>query len=152
MAAVKDSGKEKPVKLLFEPRERPGRTILRAHRLHKSFGEKKLIEDFSLELLGGERIGIIGPNGCGKTTLLKLLVGKLEPDSGFVKEGINTGIAYFDQQRKQLDPNVTIWDSLAPGGDHVLVSSRKLHKKAFLESFLFPAAVRIVSAFPTMTP
>jgi len=141
MAAVKDSGKEKPVKLLFEPGERPGRTILKAHRLHKSFGEKKLILDFSLELLGGERIGIIGPNGCGKTTLLKLLVGRLEPDSGFVKEGINTGIAYFDQQREQLDPGVTIWDSLAPGGDHVMVSSRKLHKKAFLESFLFPAAV-----------
>ncbi|MFC1613717.1 ABC-F family ATP-binding cassette domain-containing protein [Gemmatimonadota bacterium] len=142
LASVKDTKKDKPVKLLFEPGERPGRTILKAHRLCQSYEEgRPVVEDFSLELLGGERIGIIGPNGCGKTTLLKLLVGALEPDSGYVKEGGNTTIAYFDQQREQLDPNLTIWDSVAPGGDHVLVSSRKLHKKAFLESFLFPAAV-----------
>ncbi|MBN2288446.1 MAG: ATP-binding cassette domain-containing protein [Candidatus Glassbacteria bacterium] len=142
MAAVKDTRPAKPVKLLFDPDTRHGRTILKAHRICKSYASDcPLIADYSLELLGGERIGIIGPNGCGKTTLLRMLVGELEPDSGYVREGANTVIAYFDQQRGQLDPQATVWDSVAPGGDHVLVSSRKLHKRAFLESFLFPAAV-----------
>jgi len=134
--------REKKVELLFDPENRLGRTILKAHRLVKAFDSRTLIDDFSLDLLGGERIGIIGPNGCGKTTLIRMLVGELEPDSGYVKSGVNTKIAYFDQKRAELDPQATIWDSVAPGGDHVLVSSQKLHKKAFLESFLFPAAMQ----------
>ncbi len=141
LASVKSAKRDKPVQLLFDPKKRLGHTILMAHRLHKSFGGRKFIDDFSFELLGKERIGIIGPNGCGKTTLIRMLVGELEPDSGYVKEGMNTKIAYFDQTREQLDPKATIWDSVAPGGDHVLVSSQRLHKKAFLESFLFPAAI-----------
>ncbi len=141
LASVKSAKRDKPVQLLFDPKKRLGHTILKAHRLHKSFGGRKFIDDFSFELLGKERIGIIGPNGCGKTTLIRMLVGELEPDSGYVKEGANTRIAYFDQTREQLDPKATIWDSVAPGGDHVLVSSQRLHKKAFLESFLFPAAI-----------
>ncbi len=134
--------KDKPVELLFDPQQRLGHTILKAHRVGKRYGDRPLFGDFSLELLGGERIGIIGPNGCGKTTLLRLLIGELEPDSGYIKQGVNTRLAYFDQQRAQLDPNATIWDSVVPGGDHVLVSSQKLHKKAFLASFLFPAEMQ----------
>jgi len=141
LAGVKSTKRDKPVQLLFDPEKRLGHTILKAHRLRKSFGARRIINDFSFELLGKERIGIIGPNGCGKTTLIRMLVGELEPDSGYVKEGVNTRIAYFDQTREQLDPRVTIWDSVAPGGDHVLVSGQRLHKKAFLESFLFPAAI-----------
>ena len=142
LSQVKAAKKDKPVQLLFDPEKRTGHTILKAHRLHKSFDGRPVIRDFSLELLGGERIGIIGPNGCGKTTLIRMLVGLLEPDSGYVHPGVNTRIAYFDQTREQLDPGATIWDSVAPGGDHVLVSSQRLHKKAFLESFLFPAAIQ----------
>lgn len=138
LAKVKDTKKDKPVELLFDPEKRLGRTILKAHRLHKAYDEKEVVRDFSLELLGGERIGIIGPNGCGKTTLIRMLVGEIEPDSGYVREGVNTRIAYFDQNRAQLDPKETVWDTVVPGGDHVLVSSQRLHKKAFLESFLFP--------------
>jgi len=141
LSGVKSARRDKPVQLLFDPEKRLGHTILKAHRLCKSFGAHRVIDDFSFELLGRERIGIIGPNGCGKTTLIRMLVGELEPDSGYAKEGVNTRIAYFDQTREQLDPGATIWDSVAPGGDHVLVSSQRLHKKAFLESFLFPAAV-----------
>ncbi|MFH1071574.1 MAG: ABC-F family ATP-binding cassette domain-containing protein, partial [Candidatus Glassbacteria bacterium] len=142
LARQRRAQKDKPVELHFDPQTRLGRTILTAHRLHKAFEGNEVIRDFSLELLGDERIGVIGPNGCGKTTLVRLLIGELEPDSGFVKHGINTRIAYFDQNREQLDPKATIWDSVQPGGDHVLVSSRRLHKKAFLESFLFPAEIQ----------
>ncbi len=138
LSKVQSTKKDKPVELLFDPEQRLGRTILKAHRLHKSFDSLEVVRDFSLELLGGERIGIIGPNGCGKTTLIRMLVGQCEPDSGHVHEGINTKIAYFDQNREQLDPKETVWDTVVPGGDHVLVSSQRLHKKAFLASFLFP--------------
>ncbi len=141
LSRVRGTKKDKPVELLFDPEKRLGRTILKAHRLHKSFDSREVVRDFSLELLGGERIGIIGPNGCGKTTLIRMLVGLLEPDSGHVHEGVNTRIAYFDQNREQLDPAETVWDTVVPGGDHVLVSSKRLHKKAFLESFLFPPAM-----------
>ncbi|HUU26298.1 MAG TPA: ABC-F family ATP-binding cassette domain-containing protein [archaeon] len=139
---IRPARRDKPVELLFDPQKRLGHTILKAHRLCKTFNTRRLIEDFSMELLGGERIGIIGPNGCGKTTLIRMFVGQLEPDSGYVKEGVHTRIAYFDQKREQLDPQATIWDSVAPGGDHVLVSSQRLHKKAFLQSFLFPPEVQ----------
>jgi len=142
MARVRRTEKDKPVELLFDPESRTGRTILKAHRVGKAFEGRTVVNDFSLELLGGERIGILGPNGCGKTTLIRMLIGELEPDSGFVKEGVNTRIAYFDQRRAQLDPAATIWDSVAPGGEHVMVSSQRLHKKAFLESFLFPAPIQ----------
>ena len=142
MAKIRRTEKDKPVELLFDPENRPGRTILKAHRLSKSYGDQPVVTDFSLELLGEERIGILGPNGCGKTTLIRMLVGELEPDEGYVKEGVNTRIAYFDQRREQLDPETTIWDSVAPGGEHVMVSSQRLHKKAFLESFLFPAPIQ----------
>ncbi len=142
MAKVRRTEKDKPVELLFDPESRTGRTILKAHRVSMSFDSRPVVNDFSLELLGGERIGVLGPNGCGKTTLIRMLVGELEPESGYVKEGLNTSIAYFDQKRSQLDPSATIWDSVAPGGEHVLVSSQRLHKKAFLESFLFPAPIQ----------
>ncbi|MCE5272095.1 ABC-F family ATP-binding cassette domain-containing protein [bacterium] len=142
MARVRRTEKDKPVELLFDPESRTGRTILKAHRVGMSFDSRPVVSDFSLELLGGERIGVLGPNGCGKTTLIRMLVGELEPESGYVKEGLNTSIAYFDQKRAQLDPAATIWDSVAPGGEHVLVSSQRLHKKAFLESFLFPAPMQ----------
>ncbi len=141
LSKVRNTKKDKAVELLFDPEKRLGRTILKAQRLHKSFEGREVVSDFSLELLGGERIGIIGPNGCGKTTLIRMLMGLSEPDSGHVQEGINTQIAYFDQNREQLDPKETVWDTVVPGGDHVLVSSQRLHKKAFLESFLFPPAM-----------
>jgi ABC transport system ATP-binding/permease protein len=138
LSKVKSTKKDKAVELLFDPEKRLGRTILKAHKLSKSFDGLEVVRDFSLELLGGERIGIIGPNGCGKTTLIRMMMGLSEPDSGYIREGVNTKIAYFDQNREQLDPSETVWDTVVPGGDHVLVSSQRLHKKAFLESFLFP--------------
>jgi len=87
----------------------------------------------------GDRIGIIGPNGCGKTTLIKLLVGDLEPTSGIVKRGTNLACAYFDQQREQLDPAASIMDNVTGGsGDTVMIDGQPRHVSGYLRDFLFP--------------
>jgi ATP-binding cassette subfamily F protein uup len=88
----------------------------------------------------GDRIGVLGPNGVGKTTLLKMLVGALAPDSGSVEVGTNVQIAYYDQQREQLDPERTVVDTVGDGNDVVTVGGRSRHVHGYLEDFLFPAA------------
>ncbi len=88
----------------------------------------------------GDRIGVLGPNGAGKTTLLKMLVGELPPDTGTVEIGTNVQIAYYDQQREQLDPERTVVDTVGDGNDVVTVGGRSRHVHGYLEDFLFPAA------------
>ena len=87
----------------------------------------------------GDRIGLIGPNGAGKTTLLRLLLGELAPDQGEVRRGANVEVAYYDQQREQLDPERTVFDTLGDGNDTVTVDGRSRHVNAYLRDFLFPA-------------
>ena len=86
----------------------------------------------------GDRIGLIGPNGAGKTTLLRLLLGELEPDTGTVRHGANVQVAYYDQQREQLDPERTVVDTVGDGNDRVTVAGRTRHVHGYLEDFLFP--------------
>ncbi len=86
----------------------------------------------------GDRVGLIGPNGAGKTTLLRLLVGDLAPDHGEIRRGANVQIAYFDQQREQLDPERTVVDTVAEGNDTVTVGGVTRHVYGYLEDFLFP--------------
>jgi ATP-binding cassette subfamily F protein uup len=87
----------------------------------------------------GDKIGIMGPNGCGKTTLLKLLLGKLQPTSGTIQFGTNLEPVYFDQLREVLDPEKTIWENVAPGGDTVLINDKPIHIITYLQNFLFTA-------------
>jgi ATP-binding cassette subfamily F protein uup len=86
----------------------------------------------------GDRIGLIGPNGSGKTTLLRMLVGELQPDSGTVKVGANVQIAYFDQQREQLDPERSVADSVYDGNDRLVINGQPRHVMGYLADFLFP--------------
>jgi ATP-binding cassette subfamily F protein uup len=86
----------------------------------------------------GDRIGLIGPNGSGKTTLLKMLMGELAPDSGEVRRGTNVQLAYYDQQREQLDPERTVWETVADGHDTVIASGQPQHVHGYLRNFLFP--------------
>ncbi|HEU0302048.1 MAG TPA: ABC-F family ATP-binding cassette domain-containing protein [Longimicrobium sp.] len=116
---------------------RLGRTVLNLHHVDKRFGERVLIRDFSTILQAGERIGIIGPNGAGKTTLLRIILGQEPPDAGEVELGRNTRIAYFDQQREELNPEHTVYQAAADS-DWVMVGGEKTHLRSYLETFLFP--------------
>ena len=116
-----------------------GKLVFEAVDMSMSFGGVPVIVDFSARIMRQDRIGIIGPNGCGKSTLIKLLVGELEPTSGTVKRGTNLQIAYFDQQRDQLDPSRSIMDNVTGGsGDTVTIDGQPRHVSGYLRDFLFP--------------
>jgi ABC transport system ATP-binding/permease protein len=116
-----------------------GKLVFEAKHVTHSFGAAPIIRDFSARIQRSDRIGIIGPNGCGKTTLIKLLVGELEPASGLIKRGTNLLPAYFDQQREQLDPNASILDNVTGGsGDTVTIDGHARHVSGYLRDFLFP--------------
>ena len=114
-----------------------GKVVIEAKDLVKDFDDRRIVDGFGTRILRGDRVGLIGPNGCGKTTLLRLLTGELEPDAGAVRLGTNLEIARFDQNRAQLDPELSPWETLAPGGDHVNVRGRWQHVVGYLRDFLF---------------
>ena len=111
--------------------------VVEAKHISKSFATRDIVKDFSLRILKGNRIGIVGPNGAGKTTLIKLLTKHLEPDTGFVRIGKNLEMAYFDQNREQLNPEKTLWKTLCGEGDHIYVRGHYRHVVAYLKDFLF---------------
>ena len=127
------------VRLQIEPARSSGQLVLEADTVTKAYGSKQVVADFSTRIMRGDRIGLIGPNGSGKTTLLRLLLGELAPDRGEVRRGANVEVAYYDQQREQLDPERTVFDTLGDGNDTVTVDGRSRHVNAYLRDFLFPA-------------
>ena len=96
-----------------------------------------VVRNFSARVMRGDRIGLIGPNGAGKTTLLRLLLGQLAPDGGEVRHGANVQVAYYDQQREQLDPHRTVVDTIGDGNDTVTVNGQPRHVHGYLQDFLF---------------
>jgi ATP-binding cassette subfamily F protein uup len=136
------------VKLNISSAERSGTKVIKVRGVGFSYGSpdeeaggelpgSPILSDFSTEILRGDRIGIIGPNGCGKTTLLHLLLGKLEPQQGTVKHGTRLEVAYFDQHREQLDPGKTVLDNISDGRDRVLIDGQSRHVIGYLGDFLF---------------
>jgi len=116
-----------------------GKLVAEALNVTMSFGGAPVIADFSARIMRGDRIGIIGPNGCGKTTLIRLLVGELQPTSGSIRCGTSLKVAYFDQQREQLDPAASIMDNVTGGsGDSVMIDGVARHVSSYLRDFLFP--------------
>ena len=115
-----------------------GRLVFEADRVTKAFGERTVVRDYSQRIFRGDRVGLIGPNGSGKTTLLRLLVGDLAPDAGVVRRGTRLQIAYFDQQRAQLDPDRSVADTVNDGNDRVVINGEARHVIGYLADFLFP--------------
>ncbi len=116
-----------------------GKLVFEAQDVTFGFGADTVIRDFSVRIQRQDRIGIMGPNGCGKTTLIKLLVGELQPAAGDVRRGSNLLPAYFDQQREQLDVGASIADNVTGGsGDTVIIDGQARHISGYLRDFLFP--------------
>jgi ATP-binding cassette subfamily F protein uup len=126
------------VKLNVDAGERSGKLIAELENVSKGYGDKVLIKDFSTRILRGDKIGLLGPNGIGKTTLLKLILGEIEPDSGHIERGSKQSVAYFDQMREQLDEEATLADTISPGSDFVEIGNERKHVISYLEDFLFP--------------
>ena len=126
------------VKLTLDSGERSGKLVAELENVVKAYGDRTLINGFTTRILRGDRIGLLGPNGIGKTTLLKLILGEEEPDSGTIQRGTNMNVAYFDQMREQLDEEATLADTISPGSEFVQIGDERKHVISYLEDFLFP--------------
>lgn len=125
------------VKLDVTTGERSGKIVAELENVSKSFGEKVIVRDFSSIIMRGDKIGLIGQNGAGKTTLLKLILGQETPDSGTIKQGSKLQIAYFDQMRAQLNDEMSLAETIAPGSDFVEINGQRKHVMSYLGDFLF---------------
>ncbi|MGE5219303.1 MAG: ribosomal protection-like ABC-F family protein [Chloroflexota bacterium] len=114
-----------------------GKLVVDVRRVSFRYGENWIVRDFSTRILRGDRVGLLGPNGCGKSTILKLILGELAPTSGEVVLGTRLQLAYFDQHRRMLDPAKTVRENMSDS-DYVMVKGRSRHVIGYLKDFLFP--------------
>jgi ATP-binding cassette subfamily F protein uup len=139
----------------WSPVRLSGKLVAELTHVSKSFGDKKIVHDFSATILRGDKIGLLGANGAGKTTLLKLILGELQADPappqapapepghspwGTVRQGANITVAYFDQMRNALDLDATLEDFISPGSEWIEIGNQKKHVKSYLGDFLFSPA------------
>jgi len=126
------------VKLEMQEAERSGKLVAQVQNASIALGGRTIIKNLSTTIVRGDRVGLIGPNGSGKTTLLRMLIGELTPDSGTVRLGTGIELAYFDQMREQLDPERSVFDSIADGAEFVTIGTSRKHVIGYLQDFLFP--------------
>jgi ATP-binding cassette subfamily F protein uup len=127
------------IRLTLDAGERSGDLVAELDAVSKRFGARPLIERLSLRIMRGDRIGLIGANGAGKSTFIQLILGELAPDAGTVRLGTRLSVAYFDQLRARLDPDVTLAEAISPGSDWVQLGAERKHIVSYLAEFLFPA-------------
>ncbi|HCK0617562.1 ABC transporter ATP-binding protein [Vibrio parahaemolyticus] len=125
------------VNLNIDDASRSGKIVFEAENVSFAYDGKQIVDNFSFNIMRGDRIALIGPNGCGKSTVLKLLLGQLEAQSGRLHCGTKLEVAYFDQYREILDPEKTVIDNLADGKQEVMVGGRHRHALSYLQDFLF---------------
>tara|TARA_B100001540_G_scaffold48479_1_gene43510 strand:- start:1640 stop:3538 length:1899 start_codon:yes stop_codon:yes gene_type:complete len=123
----------------IEEAEQSGRKVIEAYNICHSYTEEPLINKLSLKVMRGDRIGLVGNNGVGKSTLLKIILGEIKSDAGTVKIGTNLEIAYFDQLRRTLDPEKTIAQIIGDGSDYIKLNGKPRHVIGYLRGFLFTA-------------
>ena len=128
------------VKLDLASGAQSGKIVAELTEVNKAFGDKVIASNFSATFLRGDKVGLIGPNGVGKSTLLKMILGELEPDSGKIRQGANLQVAYFDQMRNALDMNATLEDFISPGSEWIEIGTQRKHVKSYLDDFLFSPA------------
>ncbi len=117
-----------------------GKIVAELTEVSKAFGSKVITRNFSATFLRGDKIGLIGPNGVGKSTLLKMILGELEADSGKIRQGANLQVAYFDQMRNALDMDASLEDFISPGSEWIEIGTQRKHVKSYLDDFLFSPA------------
>ncbi len=144
LMAMRDERAQRPARqrtahINIDEAQQSGRKVIRAKNVSYGFGDEKLIENFSIKIMRGDRIGLIGNNGVGKSTLLRLLLGELEPQSGTIKHGTGLQTGYFDQLRQDLDPNRTVAENVGDGGDYITINGKPRHVVGYLRGFLFDA-------------
>jgi len=129
--------------LTIQSSDNSGKIVVEADQISYAVGGKQIVRDFSVALMRGDRVGILGPNGCGKSTMIRLLLDRLAPDSGTVKQGTQLQVAYFDQLRDTLDEEKSVIDNVAEGSDVINLNGQSKHVIGYLQDFLFdPARVR----------
>lgn len=126
------------VRMQAQETEQSGHLVIKASNIGFQYDDKCLIQNFSTQIMRGDKIGVIGPNGSGKTTLLRILLGKMAPQKGKVRLGTNLEIAYYDQLREQLDEEKTVAENVCGSADTVVINGKPRHIIGYLQEFLFP--------------
>ena len=125
------------VRLQVQEAERTGKLVIEARAVSFSYGQAPIVRGFSTVIMRGDKVGIIGPNGVGKTTLLKILLKAASPETGSVRHGTNLQVVYFDQLRAQLDEQKSVRENIAAGNDFIIFNGQKRHVIGYLQDFLF---------------
>jgi ATP-binding cassette subfamily F protein uup len=131
--------RESGAHISIDEAERSGRKVIRMRNVSYAYGEQPVIDGLSLQVMRGARIGLVGNNGVGKSTLLRLLLGELQPQAGTVKHGTNLEIAYFDQLRRELNPDQSVAEIVGDGRDYITINGKERHVVGYLRGFLFSA-------------
>lgn len=125
------------VQATLQEADRSGYSVIRGKQLGQSYGGRWLFRNLDVEICRGDKIGIVGPNGCGKSTLIRILLGPLTPEEGSIRHGTHLEVAYFDQLRHQLKDDLPVMDQVADGNEFVMVNGQRRHVLGYLEDFLF---------------
>ena len=125
------------VQMQAQEAERSGKLVLEAQNVTYHYDDRPIIKGFSTTILRGDKVGVMGPNGCGKTTLIQVLLNRLEPSEGRIRLGARVECAYFDQTREQLDPEKTVIENVTEGGDFLIINGKSRHAVGYLKEFLF---------------
>jgi energy-dependent translational throttle protein EttA len=128
------------LEIYIPPGPRLGNLVIEAKNVNKALGDRLLMERLDFSLPPGGIIGVVGPNGAGKTTLFKMIVGQEQPDGGTLRTGDTVRLAYVDQSRESLDPEITIWEAISEGNDIIRLGNREVNSRAYVAKFNFTGA------------